>query len=101
MAYKPRPGVTMLKICGVFLLAPTRAATKECPNVLQISPLGGMLWRLMEKGRGIQSLYLVYASFTRKPDEEVEHDVGEYLGMLHKNGFLIEVPDEEADHDGA
>ena len=41
-----------------------------------------------------------HASFTRKPDEEVEHDVGKFLGMLHKNGFLIEVPDEGAEHDG-
>lgn len=100
MTYKARPGVTLIKVCGTFLLAPTRAASKECPHVMRLSTLGWMLWQLLMKGRDQQGLYLVYSAFSGRTDKDVEQDVAEFVTSLCDNGFLIEVPDEDDDNDG-
>ena len=99
MAYKTRPGVTRIKVCGTSLLVPTRAASKECPHVTRLSFLGGLIWRLLETGHSMQDVYTLYATFSRKSDPEVESDVAAFLGMLCDSGFLIEVPDEDKAHD--
>ena len=100
MAYKTRPGVTRVKVCGTSLLVPTRAASKECPHVTRLSFLGGLIWRFLESGHSMQDVYTLYATFTHKSNQEVERDVAAFLGMLCDNGFLIEVPDEDDDNDG-
>ena len=99
MAYKTRPGIVRLRICGAYLLAPTRAASEECPHVMRISFLGALIWKLLEKEHDTRGMCALYSAFTRKPDKEVERDVADFLGTLCKNGFLIEVPDEDDAHD--
>ena len=96
MNYSPRPGIVRAKICGEYLLIPTRSASEECPEVMRLSLMGAALWEELEKGRELKKLYEVFAILSRKPEEEIRERTDKLLDRLYEKGYLVEAPSGEA-----
>ena len=99
MSYKIRPGITHVNICGANLLIPTRAASVECPNVVRLGGLGSLLWGYVEGTLPRGLIVNLMTKTQKKPVAEIESQIDASLRDLCEKGFLIEVPDEEDEHD--
>lgn len=100
MAYKNRPGIELIQVCGQDILVATRALWSECPRIRPIPKLWAFYWRLMEQGRTDQGVVGFVADFMKRPREDILTRSQKCFDTLHEEGFLIEVPDEVDEHDG-
>lgn len=94
MVYKTRPGVILIKICGVDILAATRQAWEECPMVRPIPRIWAACWSLMEKGRTSDDVMKFFIRFFHKPEEDVRSMLGTMFEKLYQEGFLIAVEED-------
>ncbi len=100
MAYKIRPGVEMIQVCGQNILVATRAIWEDCPRVRPIPNLWGASWRLMEPDKTDRKPTEFLTRLFPKSAETFRERLSECFATLYEEGFLIEVPDEESEHDG-
>ncbi len=89
MTYKCRPGIVRVKICGEYLLTPTRAASEACPKVLRLSIMKAALWEELEKGHDGSVVVRAFHALSRKPEEEIRKKVDQALTELYEGGFII------------
>ncbi|MBO4848192.1 MAG: hypothetical protein J5586_03465 [Clostridia bacterium] len=94
MKYKLREGIVQTKICGVFLLVPTRAASESCPHIQKVGLLLYSAIELLERGEPIEKIYQMYQILTKKSDEEVRELVDGQLETLREKGFLVAAEDD-------
>lgn len=92
--YKPRPGIVRVRICGEYLLVPTRKASEVCPRVIRLKLMAAALWEEIEKGNGMDKICLFFEKLSKKPKEEVEEQIDKVLRGLYENGYLIKAGDE-------
>ena len=94
MAYKPRPGISLIHIGDTFLLAATREAWEDCPKIRPVPLLWAAGWNVMKVNQDsdrtldffIETMHLSEALLKKK-----------FLPMfetLSKEGYLIPVDDE-------
>lgn len=93
MRYKLRPGVVALKICGVYLLVPNRAASEFCPGVQKVSLLLYAALELLERGDPMEKIYKMYEILTKQTPDAVKARVDGLLSDLCSKGFLVPVGD--------
>ena len=102
MAYKQRPGVVLMDVCGSKLLVAQRSIWEDCGDKIQVmGMLGHICWAALEKDMPKERVAHLVASLTRKTQEEAEAQMDDFYRTLFERGFLIEVPDGEDGHDGA
>ena len=99
MVYKTRPGVVLLRICDVDLLAATRAVWEQCPAVRPLPRLWAGCWGMMEKGRTSEEVTEFFVRVFRLPEEEIREKLKEAFEKLYKEGYLIAAEEEFHDTD--
>ncbi|MBO4562905.1 MAG: hypothetical protein J5772_04755 [Clostridia bacterium] len=93
MYYKLRDGIVQTKICGVFMLIPTRRASEYCPHIQKVGLLLYAAIELLERGEPMEKVYRMYSILTKKPDDEVHKMVHDQLEELCAKGFLVKTED--------
>ena len=93
MAYRPRPGVALITLCGAKVLVPTRQLSGICSRVRPLSFVGVLIWQGLERGFSDERLCEACRMILRKSDEETAAYIEKTVRMLCDDGFLIEVPD--------
>lgn len=94
MVYRTRPGVILIKICGVDILAATRQAWEGCPVVRPVPRIWAACWSMMEKGRTSDDVMRFFIRLIHKPEEEVRSVLGTMFEDLYKEGLLIAAGEE-------
>lgn len=94
MAYKTRPGVVLVKICGTDLLVATRPIWDECARVRPIPMLWAGCWRMLENGKTEQDVVRLFSKFLRKPEKSLVEKFEIIFLSLYKEGFLIKTEDD-------
>ena len=95
MIYKTRPGIVLLRICDVDLLAATRAVWEQCPAVRPLPRLWACCWALMEKGHTSEEIIRFFANLFQQSEEETKAKFKKCFEELYKEGYLISVQEEE------
>ncbi len=93
MAYRPRPGVALISLCGERVLVPTRQLSEVCTRIRPLSFGGLVIWHGLERGLSNERLRDACNMFLRKSEEEATAYIEKTIRMLCDDGFLIEVPD--------
>ncbi len=93
MAYRPRPGVALISLCGTKVLVPTRQISEVCTRIRPLSFVGLVIWRGLENGYSVERLSKACSMFFRESEEEAAAYIEKTIRMLCDDGFLIEVPD--------
>ena len=99
MPYKIRPGVELIQVCDQHILVATREVWSECARVRPIPKLWAGCWNIMKNDKTDRDVVRTFTDLLRRPEEELSQRLGVIFTALAKDGFLIEVPDEEGDHD--
>ena len=94
MNYRARPGIVLTKVCGVYLLVPTRAASEHCPGILRLPLPLLFLWLGIRNGVGYEQFWPVFQGLLRKSESESKELVDRSLQKLYEAGYLI-AEDEE------
>ena len=98
MNYKPRPGVVMIRVCGVFLLVPTRAASQACPNVRQITPGAGIIWTLFqdnEPDEAAKRFLDFQQKMSKKPIEVLRDKLERFCEGLYEGGYMVRTDEDD------
>lgn len=90
MMYKTRPGIVLLKICDVDILAATRKAWAECPSVRPVPRMWAVCWALMDKGHSSEEVIHTFSQLFNKPEQETRTKLSGIFEALYKEGFLLE-----------
>lgn len=98
MKYTATPGIVQTKICGQFVLIPTRAAYDRC-KTMQILP---MLWAgtysMISKNESMDKILTVHRIFKRKKsDAEILAEIEDFCEKLVAKGFLLRTEDDAPD----
>ena len=72
MTYRCRPGIVLEKICGTWLLIPTREASVYCPHVHKLTLPSVLLWGMLEEEKRENDIKKAISILTHKTDEEVD-----------------------------
>lgn len=89
MNYRVRPGVVLTKICGVYLLIPTRAAAEHCPQIIRLSIPLLILWQGIDKGMPFERFSPIFQEMMRKSESEADEVVDRCVQKLVEGGYLI------------
>ena len=100
MALNTRPGVTLINVCGADILVASREIWDDCSRIMPIPKLWAIIWRFMNTGKTDREFVSVLSDMLRKPEAEIRERTDHAFTEMAKKGFLIEVPDEESEHDG-
>ncbi len=95
MKYRIRPGITLVRICGVSLLIPTRAASQDCPLIMRLSLPVVLVWEGMNKGMPDEKLCQVFQTMLHKTEDEARQFINQVRAGLCEKGYLIAVEEEE------
>ena len=101
MTYKPHPGYVLVQVCGSPILVGTREVWESSPVVRPIPKAGEVAWTLLNAGAPWDYIRYTCAKLSHTSLEDAEEKLHALCHTLVKDGFLLEVPDEEAEHDGA
>lgn len=96
MKYITRPGVVLTKVCGSYLLVPTRQASEHCPYIIRLTLLWVIAWNVLSKGDSIDAICKAHMILTKKPEDEVRKKIDVFLKALCDKGFLIAEEGENA-----
>lgn len=88
--YEPKPGVTLLEICGEHLLVATGDARGTCPDIIQLNDAGALYWRVITEERSFDRMAerIVREAPDAKPDPRLLLMM--YVDKLKKSGYLLE-----------
>lgn len=89
MNYVCRPGIVLTKICGQWLLIPTREASEHCPNVIHLSLPSVFVWRMIEKRKSREDIDKAIAILTHKDSGKVREITGSIIGRFIEKDLLI------------
>lgn len=89
MNYSCRPGIVMTKICGVWLLIPTREASEQCPGVIRLTLPSVIFWGMLEKNKTQEDMSHAFKILTHKTDEEIQKMIDSMLDSFLKKNLLI------------
>lgn len=89
MKFKPRPGIVRARICGQYILIPTREASGYCDRIIKLSLMGAALWEELEKGKGTDNVCLFFQKLSKKSEEEVQSKINRILSELYEKGYLM------------
>lgn len=92
--YRHRPGIVMVRICGEYLLVPTREASEICPQIIRLRLMPAALWEEIGKGNGTDKICFFYEKLSKKSKEEVEQQIETILRELYEKGYLVKAGDE-------
>ena len=94
MTYRCRPGIVLEKICGTWLLIPTREASVYCPAVHRLTLPSALLWGMLEEGKSKEDTKKALTILTHKTDEEIETLIRNMLqSFIDKNLVIAEGED--------
>lgn len=96
MHYQPRPGIVKTKICGVWVLIPSREAFDHCRTIQRLPLLWAATWDAICQGTPMEKSVEVHQILTKKTPEETRARIEAFCQELCKKGFLMEVPEEPA-----
>ena len=90
MIYSCRPGIVLTKICGQWLLIPTRAASEHCPNVTRLTFPAALIWGMIEKRKSREDIQRAMSILTH--DETKARDVVRSIidSLLERSLLLTE-----------
>ena len=94
MKYRARPGIVKTKICDQYVLIPTREASDACTTILPLPKLWAATWDAIITDYPMDKSVKIHMLLTRQSEEEVRKRISDFCKSLCKQGFLIEVPDE-------
>lgn len=89
MNYRVCPGIVLTKVCGVYLLVPTRAASERCPGILRMPLPLLFLWLGVKNGVAYERFSPMIQGLLRKSESEAKELVDRSLQKLHEAGYLI------------
>lgn len=95
MIYKTRPGIVLIRICDVDVLAATRAVWGQCTSVRPLPRLWAGCWALMEKGRTSEEIISVFARLFQQPEDVTREKLEKIFRKLYEEGYLIEAVTEK------
>ena len=95
--YIPRPGIVRTKICGVHVLIPSREAFAHCSTIQRLPLLWAATWDGLANGKTLEETVQFHRILTKKSEEEILQRLETFYAALCEKGFLIEVPDSEAE----
>ena len=87
--YKPRPGVVLTKMCGVYFLIPLRSAAEFCEGIRPISPIWMMFWRIVEQGKPLKIFVNGYQVISRKSEEEIMAEIESKCEEFCEQGYML------------
>lgn len=94
MVYKIRPGIVLLRICDVEMLAAKREVWEYCPKVRPLPKLWGLCWYMMERGSTSEDVIRSFVRLFGKTESEERERLGKVFEKLYEEGYLI--PAEES-----
>ncbi len=94
MLYKTRPGLVLVRICGVDILTATREIWDQCPVVRPLPMLWSLAWFMMSKGRNSRQTIESLAEALGKTEEEAARQFEPIFEKLYQEGYLIPAEDE-------
>ena len=94
LKYKPRPGVVLTKMCGVYFLIPLRCVTEVCKGIQPISLIWMMFWRIVEQGKPLEIFVNGYQVISRKSEQEILAEIESKCEEFCEQGYMIRVSDE-------
>lgn len=89
MKYVCRPGIVLTKICGQWLLVPTRKASESCPNIIKLTLPAVIIWKMMEKEKTEEDMQRALAILTHKDRDNSEMFVRNIVETFVERGLLI------------
>ena len=95
MVYKTRPGIVLLKICDVDVLAATRQTWEHCPAIRPIPRMWAGCWAVMQKGRTSEDVIDTFVRLFRRPEEEIRKRFDKIFTTLYEAGYLIPAEEEK------
>lgn len=99
MAYKKRPGIEMIQVCGQNMLVAERAVWEDLPRVRPIPKTWAVCWTIMKDDRTDEDAIRSFATLFQKTEEEVKARFGSIYQKLAEEGYLVEAPEEMHDAD--
>ena len=94
MAYKIRPGIEMIQVCGQNLLVASRPVWEDLPRVRPIPKIWAVCLTLMKDDKTDEEAVRTFADLFHKPQEEVRLRFEKIFQKLAEEGYLIE-PSED------
>lgn len=95
MNYKYRPGITRVRICGQYLLVPTRDASEYCPEIIRLPLLSAAVLEEIEKGRDLSIISGSFQKLTGRPASDIDGRISSLLEDLCDRGYLMRDEDGE------
>ena len=94
MAYKIKPGITMIQVCGQHMLVASRSLWKEHPRVRPVPKSWAVCWALMENGKTDEEVMSDFMKLFKKTEEEITSRFGKIFQKMFEEGYLIDDSDE-------
>lgn len=89
MSFKPRPGVVLVRIRGVYVLMATQAAAQHCPPNYRLELPQAMCWQLLAGGKGEEACAEVLGILFHQSPQEAARSAAAILRELYENKLLI------------
>ncbi len=89
MKYSCRPGIVLSKICGVWLLIPTREASEHCPGILHLTLPSVFVWGMLEKGKSERDMCKALSILMHKDEDAMQDVLHSIIQSFLKKGALI------------
>ena len=90
MTYELRPGIVFTRICGEYMLIPSRQASDACPSLKRLGLIGAALIETIMKKEPLEKVCKAYEILGNKSPEEAREKVLKMIDGLIRQGFLIE-----------
>ena len=94
MKYQYRPGIVRVRICGEYLLVPTREASEACPEIIRLPLLSAAVLEEIEKGRDLSIVSSSFQKLTGRSAEDIDSRIRSILENLCERGYLVQVGDD-------
>ena len=92
MEYLPRPGIVCVRLCGMRVLVPSRAASDACTTALPLNVSGYMIWNAIEQDQPLEKLLELYGVFSRLDPEAQRTRIEDFCQRLLALGFVTPKP---------
>lgn len=95
MTYELRPGIVLTKICGEYMLIPSRQASESCPSLKRLGLIGASLIETINKKEPLDKVCKAYEILGNKTPEEAREKIRKMVDDLLREGFLIETMENQ------
>lgn len=97
--YKTRPGVVLTEICGEYLLVSAKKVRDKCPYLTQINESSALLWRELDKGASVDSLFsAVNEEYELPVPDAARAAIKDFIAQMTELGYLL-CEEEEDKHE--